>query len=91
MNPFISREKLDFYRQKYPAGTKICVDFMPNEPNPVKSGTIGTVNYVDDIGTLHCIFENGRNLGVIPGEDSFHIVQEQEICQEPQKISINMS
>jgi hypothetical protein len=24
---------------------------------------------VDDIGTVHCNFENGRRLGLVPGED----------------------
>ena len=33
--------------------------------------TKGVVKYVDDIGTIHCTFENGRNLGLIYGEDNF--------------------
>lgn len=32
------------------------------------------MNVVDDIGTLHCTFDNGRTLGVIPGEDSFSVI-----------------
>lgn len=31
---------------------------------------------MDDIGTVHCVFNNGRTLGVIPGVDDFHIVSE---------------
>jgi tRNA-2-methylthio-N6-dimethylallyladenosine synthase len=27
------------------------------------------VDVVDDIGTFHCSFDNGRYLGIIPGED----------------------
>jgi hypothetical protein len=33
---------------------------------------------VDDIGTLHCTFDNGRTLGVIPGEDSFSVISRPE-------------
>jgi len=29
---------------------------------------------VDDIGTLHCTFDNGRTLGVVPGEDGFSVL-----------------
>lgn len=33
---------------------------------------------MDDIGTVHCVFNNGRTLGVISGVDDFHkIAQEQ--------------
>lgn len=33
---------------------------------------------VDDMGTVHCDFDNGRRLGLVPGEDSFHVDLEQE-------------
>jgi len=77
MNGFPSREMVDIYKKKYPAGTKICVDFMPDDPNPIPSGTVGRVTHVDDAGTLHCVFENGRILGVIPGTDKFHTAHEE--------------
>ena len=48
---------------------------MPDDPNPIAPGTVGKVMYVDDIGTLHCTFDNGRQLGLVPGVDSFHVVQ----------------
>lgn len=49
---------------------------MNDDPFPVESGTFGKVDHVDDIGTVHCVFDNGRTLGVIPGVDDFHIVSE---------------
>ena len=76
MNNFLSKKMIEFYKKKYPSGTKICVDAMADDPNPVESGTIGEVHHVDDIGTLHCIFENGRNIGIIPETDRFHIISE---------------
>ena len=60
-----------FYKEKYPAGTKIRMIAMRNEPYPVPNGTRGTVKAVDDIATIHCVFEDGRCLGVIPGLDAF--------------------
>ena len=55
---------------------------MGNDPNPVESGTRGTVRAVDDIGTLHCDFDNGRSLGVVPGEDSFRKLTAEELAEE---------
>ena len=55
---------------------------MGNDPNPVESGTRGTVRAVDDIGTLHCDFDNGRSLGVVPGEDSFRMLTGEELTEE---------
>ena len=37
---------------------------------------------VDDIGTLHCSFDNGRSLGVVPGEDSFRKLTKEELAEE---------
>ena len=55
---------------------------MGNDPNPVESGTRGTVRVIDDIGTLHCDFDNGRSLGVVPGEDSFRKLTDEELAEE---------
>ena len=44
----------------YPAGTKIVLDSMGDDPRPIPPGTKGTVVHVDDIGTVHCDFENGK-------------------------------
>ena len=42
----------------------------------------GTVKYVDDMCTLHCAFDNGRQLGLIPGEDSFRKLTAEELAEE---------
>ena len=70
------------YKEDYPPGTRIELLSMENDPNPVESGTRGTVKHVDDIGTLHCRFDNGRNLGVVPGEDSFRKLTDEELAEE---------
>jgi len=47
---------------------------------------------VDDIGTVHCNFDNGRRLGLIVGEDSFHVIQQEEVQEITQSDGgMNMS
>lgn len=60
-----------FYKDAYPEGTKILLVEMKNDPNPVPRGTKGVVDHVDDAPTIHCKFENGRYLGVVPEVDVF--------------------
>lgn len=60
-----------FYKETYPKGTLIKVVSMVQDPRPVPSGTKGFVLTVDDMCTIHCRFENGRHLGLIPGVDRF--------------------
>lgn len=77
-----NEKKVEMLRQRYPEGTRICLDHM-EDLCPVASGTCGTVQFVDDAGTLHCKFDNGRTLGVIPDVDQFHkIDQEQALTDE---------
>ena len=69
---YYNKENVERLRQRYPEGTRICLDRMNDDPFPVESGTLGKVDHVDDIGTVHCVFDNGRTLGVIPDVDKFH-------------------
>ena len=74
-----NRRRIESIKQRYPEGTRICVDSMGDDPRPIEPGTKGTVIWVDDIGTVHCNFDNGRRLGLIVGEDSFHVIQQEEV------------
>ncbi len=69
-------------KDNYPPGTRIMLLQMGDDPRPVEPNTRGTVRAVDDMGTLHCDFDSGRQLGVIPGEDSFRRLTEQELAEE---------
>jgi hypothetical protein len=37
----------------------------------LKPGDEGTVAFVDDLGTVHVDWDNGSNLGLVPGEDQW--------------------
>ena len=75
MKGFPSREQVERLRQQYPKGTKICCDYMSDDPRPIPPGTIGEVVGVDDAGQVMTRWSNGSSLSVIPGVDSFHVVQ----------------
>ena len=70
------------YQAEYPPGTRIMVLRMGEDPRPVEEHMKGTVEMVDDIGTVHCLFDNGRTLGLIPGEDSFRKLTAEEVAEE---------
>lgn len=87
-----NRRKIEMLRERFPEGTRICLDSMGNDPNPIPSGTKGTVQFVDDIGTVFCKFDNGRSLGVIPGEDGFHTIEEEVQTEElSEELEMNMT
>ncbi len=83
MNDFRKLEQLaKQYKALYPKGTRIELIQMGSDPRPIDPGTRGTVDAVDDLGTIHCSFDNGRRLGIIPEEDSFRKLTQDEILDE---------
>jgi len=47
---------------------------MVDDPRPIEPGLTGRVESIDDMGTIHVIWENGRLLGLIPGVDIYEKV-----------------
>lgn len=82
MNEFLRLEReAKIYKERYPKGARIELLSM-NDSQAVPPGTRGTVNYVDDLGTIHMNWDNGRTLGICPQEDSFRKLTEQELTEE---------
>ena len=71
-------------KDNYPPGTRLVLLQMGDDPRPVEPNTKCTFMTVDDMGTLHCDFDNGRQLGLVPGEDSFRRLTERELAEEKQ-------
>ena len=78
----MKRQQVEYYKVSYPLGTRILLIHMGSDPRPVADDTRGTVRCVDDMGTIHCDFDNGRCLGIIPREDTFRKLIETELLQE---------
>lgn len=73
---FLSEKEVETLRKEYPTGTRVECHNMADPYHPIPSGTKGTVEYVDDAGTIHVHWDNGSGLGLMPFEDSFGKVKE---------------
>lgn len=71
----IDRNTVSLLRSLQPCGTRVRLDRMSDFQAP-PVGTLGTVNRVDDTGTIHVSWDNGSSLGVVYGEDACSIVKE---------------
>lgn len=77
-----NRNQVERIKNMYPIGTRIELLSTMDDMQGIEKGTKGTVIGVDDIGTIHMKWDNGRGLGLIPGEDNFKVLsfpQKQEI------------
>lgn len=73
---YMMQAKSEMLKRMYPKGTRIELISMDDPYAPIPSGTKGTVEFVDDMGTIHMKWDNGRTLGLVAGEDSFKVIQE---------------
>lgn len=76
MNGFPSGAEVERTKAAYPKGTRIELIRMDDPWSSLKAGTRGTVQTVDDAGTIHMRWDSGSGLGLVPGEDAFRVVSE---------------
>lgn len=72
----------ELFRIMYPEDTKIELISMDDPYRDMPKGLKGIVSFVDDACQIHCDWENGSTLALIPGVDSFCIVREREESAE---------
>lgn len=58
-------------------GMRVRMIHMDDEI-PVDEGLEGTIEKIDDLGTLHVRWDDGRLLGVIPNEDNYELLPSNE-------------
>ena len=75
------RNKVERVKAQYPVGTRIELKGLCNDEPGMPSGLCGTVVGVDDLPALLMEWDNGRGLSLLPYEDSFSVI-EQEQAQE---------
>lgn len=83
MNEFERMSRMaKHYKEAYPTGTRILLLGMDDPFAPIPAGTRGSVSLVDDIGQIHMKWDNGQTLAIIPGEDNFRRLTEEELAEE---------
>jgi len=83
----ISESELEKIKKQYPSGTRIRLINM-DDSQSISSGVEGTVDFVDDAGTIQMNWDNGSTLGLIPNEDQFIILSRPKIEIDNPNISI---
>lgn len=67
-----TKEKVQELRDLYPKGTRLeLTGPMADQYTILTTGDQGTVEHVDDMGTIHMRWDSGSSLGIIPGQDNF--------------------
>lgn len=52
-------------------GTRVELIHTTDRFTKLEPGATGTVQRVDDVGTVHIHWDDGTSLGLIPGEDQW--------------------
>lgn len=72
----INMEKyVEYSKKTFRNGMRVVLDADMNDDSPhaPKRGEKGIIQCVDDMGTVHVRWDSGSSLGLIPGEDNFHV------------------
>lgn len=76
----ISEFDLTQLRKEYPAGTRVeLIEMQDPYMGKLHPGCLGTVQGVDDSGTIHVAWDVGSSLGVAFGSDKCRKINEYEV------------
>ena len=63
----VPKEWLDFLREQFPEGSRIQLREMKDDPQPVEPGSMGTLQYINDLATFHICIKRGES-GYYPSD-----------------------
>lgn len=73
---FPKKEQVNAVRARYPAGTRVALVSMGDDPySRLEPGDRGTVNHVDDTGTVFVNWDCGSGLGMVYGVDQIRALE----------------
>ena len=78
MNGFPPCSVVERLRNQYPAGQRVELVSMNDPYTNLQPGDQGTVQCVDDIGTVHIAWDRGSSLGAAYGAD---VIRKLPDCQ----------
>lgn len=67
----VSRQTLERLKKEYPKGTRVELICLDDPYKKIPEGTTGTVEYVDDAGQLHMVWDGYGSLALIYGVDEW--------------------
>ncbi len=68
-NGFPSEKTVELVRKLYPKGTRVELIQMDDPYSHLRPGDKGTVQFVDDTGTIFVDWDSSSGLGVVYGVD----------------------
>lgn len=79
---FPTREEVQHVREIYPVGCRVELIRMGPDPcSKLKPGDQGTVNHVDDTGTVFVSWDCGSGLGMVYGADHIQCLEAKEVLR----------
>lgn len=64
----------------YEAGERVQLAATSDRFADLRPGTQGEVGSIDDLGTVHVLWDTGSTLGMVPGADRIRRVSLREVC-----------
>ena len=62
----ISKVERAVLKQMYPKGCRVVLEYMEDEPyTKLEPGDLGTVQFIDDSGSIHVSWDRGSSLGLV--------------------------